>query len=404
MAIASGDAGFASAAAGINGVTSVIPDIAFDVVNPKNGTDADASGTSVGAEVTSIGDDELFYPIQWALPAIQAPEAWNAGYTGTGVRVAILDGGLYNLHTDLDANVDVAASRSFVPGFAFNQDVGTFWHGTHVAGIVGAENNAAGTIGVAPNATLIGVKVLHNGTGSFGAVIDAIMYAAAPLGPNGAGADVINISLGAVIPAHRGNIGRDEKKDIKELTKAIDAATSYAWDNGVTVVASAGNDAIDFDASKEIIAIPASAAKTISVSATAPIGWAYGNTDYWRQASYTNIGKSAVDLSAPGGDFAYPGNESCTVPLVAPFVTTAPCWVFDMYLSTSRAGYTWAAGTSMAAPVVSGVAALIIQKAGGDLQPAQVKAQLQQSALDLGTPGKDPVYGHGWVNAYRAIQ
>ena len=65
----------------------------------------------------------------------------------------------------------INASASSVPGFAYNQDAGTFWHGTHVAGIIAARDNSIGTIGVAPNATVIGVKVLHDGGGSFGAVV-----------------------------------------------------------------------------------------------------------------------------------------------------------------------------------------------------------------------------------------
>lgn len=87
-----------------------------------------------------------------------------AGYTGAGVRVAILDGGLFDAHPGLAAGVDGGASRSFAPG-ACNTDVGTFRHGTHVAGIVGARDDERGVIGIAPGATLIGVKVLHAGDG-----------------------------------------------------------------------------------------------------------------------------------------------------------------------------------------------------------------------------------------------
>src|SRR6185436_4672434 len=132
--------------------------------------------------------DETFAAAQWAPTAVNAQGAWSAGYTGAGVRVAVIDGGIYNSHIDLNGQVDVARSVSFVPGFAFNQDVGTFWHGTHVAGIIAAKDNTIGTIGIAPGATIVGVKVLHNGSGSFGAVVAGILYAATPIAEGGGGA------------------------------------------------------------------------------------------------------------------------------------------------------------------------------------------------------------------------
>jgi len=67
-------------------------------------------------------DDTFYTNVQWAPQAVGAPAAWAAGYTGLGVRVAILDGGIHSTHADLVANLDVAASTSFVPGFAFNQE------------------------------------------------------------------------------------------------------------------------------------------------------------------------------------------------------------------------------------------------------------------------------------------
>jgi subtilisin family serine protease len=88
---------------------------------------------------------------------------------------------------------------------------------------------------------------------------------------------------------------------------------------------------------------------------------------------------------------------------------TARCFVFDFVLSPGtlgpdNTGYAFAAGTSMAAPAVAGVAALIVEKHGGSMKPAQVEAALRQSADDLGKPGNDAFYGHGSVNALRAVQ
>ena len=343
--------------------------------------------------------DETFWNIQWAPVAIDAPGAWAAGCTGEGVRVAIIDGGIHSAHVDLVANLDTAKSASFVPGFAYNQDVGTFWHATHVAGIVAAADNVIGTIGIAPKATLIGVKVLHNGSGSFGAVISGILYAATPIIQGGGGADIINMSLGAVFPRN--------DLDARGLVAALNKAVNYADRFGVLVVSSAGNDALDLDHSWNYISTPAQSGSGIAVSATGPIGFAYGETNFDRPASYTNFGNSAINVAAPGGDFAYPGNESCTMPLVPAGTVTRPCWVFDMVMSAARGSgasttsYAWAAGTSMAAPAASAVAA-IIKGANPGISLGALKNRLALSADDKGKTGHDPYYGRGFVNAKRA--
>jgi len=104
---------------------------------------------------------------------------------------------------------------------------------------------------------------------------------------------------------------------------------------------------------------------------------------------------SVIDFAAPGGDFIYPGEEECVVAGLL-----RPCWVFDLVFSTGSAGsYYWSAGTSMAAPHASGVAALIISANGGDMKPQHVERDLRHSADDLGKPGNDDAYGMGRVNA-----
>ena len=85
------------------------------------------------------------------------------------------------------------------------------------------------------------------------------------------------------------------------------------------------------------------------------------------------------------------------------------CWVFDLVISPGtlgpdNTGYFFAAGTSMAAPAAAGVAALIIEQNGGSMRPAQVKTALRQTSDDLGKPGKDAFYGHGFVNALEASE
>src|SRR5437667_30291 len=168
---ASSDPRFAARAAKINGVADVTEDIDVQWVAPERIVDAGDFGPAA-----SFGATEAFRQIQWAPDAISAPAAWDLGARGAGARVAIVDGGIHSTHQDIAPNLDVAHSRSFVTGRAFNFDQArdtlgvcrlndTFWHGTHVAGIVGAPGQGLGTVGIAPSATLIGVKVLHCGTG-----------------------------------------------------------------------------------------------------------------------------------------------------------------------------------------------------------------------------------------------
>ena len=399
----SADPSFAQAARRIAGVRAVDLDI---VIQQEQPTVADAEVTVDEADISEQahggGDLETFRLIQWAPDAVSAPAAWATGARGAGARVAVLDGGIHSTHIDIAPNLDVARSRSFVPGQAFNADMGTFWHGTHVAGIVAAPANHVGTVGIAPAATLIGVKVLHNGTGSFSNMIAAVLYASTPIAAGGAGANIINLSLGA-------GFGR-RQSGAAALNSAIAKAMAYAEQRGVTVIAALGNAAIDFDHTADTVFMPAMSTHTIAVSALGPMGWALGSTDLDRPASYTNFGQSAVDLAGPGGDFALPGNAVCSKPRVGggPNVVNF-CWVFDMVMSTTRgpaasnSSYGWAAGTSMAGPAVAGVAALIVGQHPG-ISPAQLRAKLVQSADDLGKPGNDDFYGGGRVNALRAIQ
>ncbi|MCK5220324.1 MAG: S8 family serine peptidase, partial [Candidatus Aminicenantes bacterium] len=105
-------------------------------------------------------------------------------------------------------------------------------------------------------------------------------------------------------------------------------------------------------------------------------------------ASYSNYGTSLITVAAPGGDFTmYPN----------------PGWWYDMVFSTTINGWSWMAGTSMATPVVSGVAALVISTYG-KMKPNIMKNLLGNTADDLGKPGKDPYYGKGRVNAFKAVK
>lgn len=338
--------------------------------------------------------DDTHFDKQWNLLAIDAPGAWAAGCDGTGARVAVIDGGVNDTHRDLAGQVDVACSTSFVSGQPFNNDVGGFWHGSHVSGIVAAADNSFGTVGVAPGAKIMAVKALHNGSGSFGAVIGAILFASDPAA-FGTGctqrADIINMSLGTVFFQHQ----------FPGFRSLLDQAVTFAASRGVLVISAAGNNGLDFGQLADAISIPAQSGNGLAVAATGPVGWqAVGATNFRRLASYSNFGEDLVTVAGPGGDFVYPGNELCTVGTV-----TFPCWVFDL-VPAPCGGFggnstCWAAGTSMASPAVAGVAALIVGAHPG-ISLGALKAKLLSSADDEGKVGHDEIYGHGFVNARRA--
>ena len=393
---------------------AVVEDIMLDFQQPTVApemVEVAAAGEPDVGQTAHVGAAETFRAVQWAPDAISAPAAWHLGYQGAGVRVAILDGGIRNTHIDIQPILDVARSTSFVPGQPYNFDQArnaqgqcvlndTFWHGTHVAGIVAAPANNLGTVGIAPQATIIGVKVLHCGSGSFSWVMQGIYYASTPIADGGGGADIINMSLGAGI--------QKRGPGVAHLLNALSRATAYARAHGTTVIAAAGNDA--FKGQGDIVFVPAMSTGVIGVSALGPMGWALGSTDLDRFASYSNFGHQVVSFAGPGGDFVLPGNAVCSKPRFPTGVVNQLCWVMDMVMApcrgtgTSNGSYCWAAGTSMASPAVAGVAALIMGKNGGHMDPAQLEAALRASSDDLGKPGQDDFYGLGRVNALRAVQ
>lgn len=244
--------------------------------------------------------DESFFGLQWNMEAMNASDAWDAGCTGAGTRVAINDGGILDWHPDLEQNLDKACSVSFVPDQPYNYDTGSFWHGTHVAGIVAAADNGMGVIGVAPEATLIGVKVLHNGSGSFGQVIGGILYASDPAAfglPECDKADIINMSLGAVFNKRLSGAG--------PLVAALNKAVNYAASKGTLVITAAGNDGLDLGQSQDIISVPAESGSGLAVSATGPVDWVGffggGPADLREPAPYSNYGEGTINVAAPGG-------------------------------------------------------------------------------------------------------
>lgn len=344
----------------------------------------------------SIGSNEPYFFYQWGLDAINAPEAWNAGYTGKKAKVFILDSGIDAEHPDLAPNLNTALSTSFVPGEDYNIDDGFYFsHGTHVAGIIAAAHNSLGVIGVAPEAEIVAVKVLseYTGSGAFSWINAGIVYAA------NNGADVINMSLGATFDRNGFYLDDNDILQkipavyIQNIILAQQRAVNYAFKKGVVIVTSAGNGGANADGNGSFIKLPAELQNVIAVSATAPDYW-YGDLvngiipvlDI--PSSYTDFGKSLVDIAAPGGDFDY---------------SPKPFYYYDMVLSTISGGWGWAAGTSMASPHVAGVAALIIAKNEGRMSPQEVTQQLLKTADKIGGDGISAYYGKGRVNAFRAV-
>jgi subtilisin family serine protease len=292
----------------------------------------------------TIPNDPL-YGNQWGLPKINGPAAWDITTGSSDVIIAVVDTGIDLDHPDLSCPGKLMTGKNFVsPGSPPDDDHG---HGTHVAGIASAcTNNATGVGGVAWGARLMPVKVLNSsGSGSYDRLASGITYAADQ------GADVINLSLGGI-----------------GTSSALEDAVEYADDRGV-VVAAAGNCGsgcwIGGQFYNNPTFYPAAYAATMAVAATNP-------DDNW--ASFSGH-RPYVDVAAPGDG------------------------IYSTYLG---GGYVYQGGTSMAAPFVSGLAALI-WSLNPDLPNGQVRSLIQTTADDLGTPGKDDFFGYGRINAWRTL-
>ena len=184
FAVRSDDAAYPARLRALSGVQYVAPDRSFSLGEPRQvplARDATEAATQMqqalaggtpralgsGAVDQSLLAGNALYQMQWALRDVQAPGAWNRGYSGAGVRVAILDSGIDCGNAWLAPNIDFSAAASLVPGEGVCVQPGFYFnHGTHVAGIVAALPSAFGSVGIAPGATLIPVKVLSEFTGS----------------------------------------------------------------------------------------------------------------------------------------------------------------------------------------------------------------------------------------------
>lgn len=272
----------------------------------------------------------------WGVERIAAPAAWPRS-RGEGVRVAVVDTGVDLRHPDLQDRLQ-RGYNALRPGSPPQDDNG---HGTHVAGTVAAADNAAGVVGVAPRALLYPVKVLDRwGSGLLSDLVDGMRWCAENR------MQVVNMSFGTA-----------------QDSRALHAAIRRLRDAGAVIVAAAGNEGPPAEGQRSSVTYPARYPEAIAVSAVDAQD---------RTARFSSRGPE-VGVAAPGAGIpsTWPGG-----------------------------GYRTLSGTSMAAPHVSGVAALVLA-AGGELSPDQVRARIAGTADDLGLPPEEQ--GAGLVNARRAV-
>ncbi|MFA6027748.1 MAG: S8 family peptidase [Patescibacteria group bacterium] len=318
--------------------------------------------------------NDIFYNYQWHLPEIKAAKAWSMEEGKKGVVVAVLDTGIAIGHPDLEEkiwqNSDEIADNNIdddnngyiddTHGWDFINDnnnpkpdltgdkteIGLI-HGTHVSGIIGASSdNSIGVAGVCQKCTVMPLQVLDDeGSGTIKAIHDAIYYAADN------GADVINLSFGSYGDSDAEN-----------------EAVQYAQDMGIVVVAAAGND--EKNLNKKPI-YPACHEGVLGVGAT---------NKNQKAAYFSNYGSDCVDVSAPG------------------------TYIFSTYYKNKSLGYDdyygYMEGTSMATPIVSGLAGLL-KSYNEKLTRKNIMHYIKANADDAGLGDK---MGTGIINAYQSLQ
>ncbi len=282
------------------------------------------------------------YVNAWGVGHIGADVAHASGNKGTGIKIAVIDSGIDYTHEDLDDNYAGGYDFVFDDDDPFDDSFES--HGTHVAGIIAAEENGIGVIGVAPEADLYAVKVLDGGgVGLVSWVIAGIEWAVDN------GMDIAALSL--------------EGPHYESLQAACDSA----YNAGLLVVAAGGNSRVTGGPVK----YPAAYNSVIAVTGT--------DADNV-QAYFSPVGPE-LELAAPG---------------VAILST----------VSVANGSYSSISGTSQAAPHVAGTAALFVatvhdENGDGKIND-EVREMLQMTAIDLGEAGFDDIYGFGLVNAAAA--
>ena len=333
---------------------------------------------------SSLVPNDNAYPFQWHYPMINLPQAWDITTGSNDVIVAVIDTGVILSHPDLQGKLiqgydfilsplisrdgDGIDNNPDDPGDLNNNGSSTF-HGTHVAGTIGAAtNNVTGVSGVTWSTSIMPLRVLGFLGGTIYDVSQAIRYAAGLRNDSGTlpaqRADVINLSLGG------GSFSQETQDLFIEVRN-----------QGVIVIAAAGNN------NTNIPFYPASYSGVVSVSAVNI------NKD---KASYSNFG-ATVDVAAPGGDSTSDingdGYPDAVLSTGGDDTSGSILPVFLFYQ-----------GTSMASPHVAGVAALM-KAVNPALTPAIFDNLLSGGQLtdDLGPTDRDDIYGHGLIDAHKAV-
>ncbi|TYL37855.1 peptidase S8/S53 subtilisin kexin sedolisin [Natronococcus pandeyae] len=366
----------------VSGVSIAVRDFEVELESPVS-VDADVQNGAARRAAGTVDGDEVYDEYLWD-KQLQEVRAAHEYATGAGRTVAVLDTGVDASHPDLD--VDTDRSVVITDGQPVPEVGDSGFHGTHVAGTIAGTGDVA-MVGTAPDATLVSVRILGPETGTWGDILAGMAYAAE------IGADAANMSIGtAPIPpqAHRDGYNR--------LLQSVANAVTR---DGTLLVGSAGNS--DANLQQEgYFTLPNSLSGVLSISATTP-------TDL--KTYYSNYGTNEIGVGAPGGGYetaekTLEGDEvEYPWPLNAVFSTVPePGLLPAPYVDTTIDGetYAWLMGTSMAAPQVSGLAALVRER------DPSAGARKVESAIAHGAESangrSDHELGAGRINALRTVE
>lgn len=334
---------------------------------------------------------ESQYLDQWWLERINAREAWEITQGSEEVVVAVIDSGIDYTHPELAGAMWTNPGE--IPNNGLDDDGNGFiddlrgWdfvdydndslkgtpldpHGTAVAALIAAAADGKGTTGVAPEVRLMDLRVLDTrGRGKWSDAFKAIEYAIE------SGADIINMSFSSPYA--------EEAEDW--FARHAAPLLERAIGSGVIIVASAGNE------SREVSWL-ARFPEVIAVSAT---------TKDNEAASYSNFGPE-VELAAPGGDLSWEQLKA-RLAIARSFEEILPVVSNLLITPWIREYYGWFAGTSAAAPLVSGTIALL-RSLKPDLSLEEIRQIFRETATDLGEPGRDEQFGYGLIDAAAAVK